>query len=63
MDLKAEKPQEVATEDFLGQFAGKSSRTLRYGEEINAVSGATESSRTVLFAVKVIVAVFLKHIQ
>ncbi len=63
MDLKAEKPQEVATEQFLGQFANKSSRTLRYGEEINAVSGATESSRTVLMAVKVIVAVFLKYIK
>ncbi len=63
MDLKAEKPQEVATERFLAQFANKSSKTLRYGEEINAVSGATESSRTVLIAVKVIVAVFLKYVK
>jgi hypothetical protein len=63
MDLKAEKPQEMATEEFLGQFAGKSSRTLRFGEDINAVSGATESSRTVLIAVKVIVAVFSKYIK
>ncbi len=63
MDLKAEKPQEMATEQFLGQFTNKSSRTLRYGEDINAVSGATESSRTVLIAVKVVVAVFLKYIK
>jgi hypothetical protein len=63
MDLKAEKPQEVVTEQFLGQFADKTSRTLRFGEDINAVSGATESSRTVLTAVKVIVAVFLKHVK
>ena len=63
MDLKAEKPQEVATEQFLGQFADKTSRTLRFAEDINAVSGATESSRTVLTAVKVIVAVFLKHVK
>jgi hypothetical protein len=63
MDLKAEKPQEMATEEFLGQFAGKSSRTLRFGEDINAVSGATESSRTVLIAAKVIVAVFSKYIK
>ncbi len=63
MDLKAEKPQEVATEQFLGQFANKSSKTLRPHEDINAVSGATESSRTVLIAVKVIVAVFLKYVK
>ena len=63
MDLKAEKPQEVATEQFLGQFANKSSKTLRYGEDINAVAGATESSRTVLTAVKVIVVVFLKYVK
>ena len=63
MDLKEEKSQEVVTEQFLGQFADKTSRTLRFGEDINAVSGATESSRTVLTAVKVVVAVFLKHVK
>lgn len=63
MDLKAEKPQEVAIERFLGQFANKSSKTLRPHEDINAVSGATESSLTVLIAVKVVVAVFLKYVK
>jgi len=63
IELRSKKPQPVAKETFLGQFAKKSAKRLRYGEDISAVAGATESSRTVLRAVKVIVALFLEFIK
>ena len=63
IELYSKNPQRVAKETFLGQFAEKSADRLRYGEDISAVAGATESSRTVLRAVKVIVALFLEFIK
>jgi len=58
MEAKSERPGRLATKVFLEQFKGKGSGRLSLARDIDAVTGATESSKTVVDAVNAIVAVY-----
>jgi Na+-translocating ferredoxin:NAD+ oxidoreductase RnfG subunit len=59
MSYLGERCRPIATRRFLEQFIGKTSESpLTVGKDVDAVSGATISSRTTAFTVKKVVALY-----
>jgi hypothetical protein len=62
MDAKSERPGRLATKGFLEQFKGKGRGRLSLAKDIDAVSGATESSNTVVDAVNAVMAIYSEFV-
>lgn len=59
MSYIEQRGRPISTKRFLGQFIGKTSESLiQVGRDVDAVSGATISSRASAFAVKKVIALY-----
>ena len=59
MSYVEQRGRPISTKRFLGQFIGKTSKSaLSVGKDVDAVSGATISSRATAFAVKKVIALY-----
>ena len=59
MSYVEQRGRPISTRRFLGQFIGKTGKSpITVGKDIDAVSGATISSRATAFAVKKVVALY-----
>jgi len=59
MSYIEQRGRPISTRRFLGQFIGKTSESpIQVGKDVDAVSGATISSRASAFAVKKVVALY-----
>lgn len=59
MSYVEQRGRPISTKRFLGQFTGKTSKSpIQVGKDIDAVSGATISSRASAFAVKKVVVLY-----
>jgi Na+-translocating ferredoxin:NAD+ oxidoreductase RnfG subunit len=59
MSYVEQRGRPIATRRFLGQFVGKTGKNaITIGKDIDAVSGATISSRATAFAVKKVVVLY-----
>jgi Na+-translocating ferredoxin:NAD+ oxidoreductase RnfG subunit len=59
MSYVEQRGRPISTKRFLSQFIGKTSKSaLSVGKDVDAVSGATISSRATAFAVKKVIALY-----
>jgi hypothetical protein len=59
MSYIEQRGRPISTKRFLGQFIGKTSESpIQVGKDVDAVSGATISSRASAFAVKKVIALY-----
>ena len=62
-ELFCERAMPVTTKSFLGQFAGKSAKKLKLNDDINNVTGATESAKTILESVNTAIAGYAEFVN
>jgi len=59
MSYVEQRGRPISTRRFLSQFIGKTSKNpIQVGKDVDAVSGATISSRASAFAVKKVIALY-----
>lgn len=59
MSYVEQRGRPISTKRFLGQFIGKTAKSpIQVGKDVDAVSGATISSRASAFAVKKVIALY-----
>jgi hypothetical protein len=63
MDVRSDRPGLVANRTFLDQFVGKGNSRLSLARDLDAITGATESSAAIVEAVNTVIALYSEFVK